>query len=114
MQLDRKVLLRIDTSDRTKSVVTLEDAAGIKKLDVETPLGSGSAVLTAMKKLLADSGHNLQDVSDVHVTTGPGSYTGLRVGIAVANMLGALLGVPINGLPVGRTVTPAYEGDRYA
>lgn len=114
MHRDKKVLLRIDTSDRTKSVVVLEDAGGIKRLEVETPLGSGSAVLTAIEKLLTDAGHNVKDVTDVRVATGPGSYTGLRVGIAIANMLGTLLGVPINDLAVGQTVTPQYEGDRYS
>lgn len=113
MRRDSKVLLRIDTSDRIKSVVALEDAGGVKTLEVETPLGSGSAVLTAIQTLLDDTGHSLEDVTDVRVTTGHGSYTGLRVGAAIANMLGALLGVPINGLPVGETVTPVYEGDRW-
>lgn len=109
----KKVLLRIDTSDRTKSVVGIEDADGVKKVEVKTPLGSGSAVLTAVEKLLTDTGHSLKDVSGMCVATGPGSYTGLRVGVAIANMLGMLLGVSVNGLPVGQTATPIYEGDRW-
>lgn len=108
-----KLTLRIDTSDRTKSVVALKDDHGVKTLEVETPLGSGSAVLTAVEKLLTDTGHSLKDVSGMCVATGPGSYTGLRVGVAVANTLGMLLGVSLNGLPVGQTVTPLYEGDRW-
>lgn len=113
MQFDRNILLHIDTSDRAKSVVALEDAGGVKTLEVETPLGSGSVVLTAIQKLLTDGGHNLEDITGVQVATGPGSYTGLRVGVAIANMLGELLGVSINDLPVGQTVTPLYKGDRW-
>lgn len=109
----KKVLLRIDTSDRTKSVVGIEDADGVKEVEVETPLGSGSAVLTAIDTLLTDTGHSLKDFTGVRVAAGPGSYTGLRVGIAIANMLGMLLGVSVNGLPVGQTVAPVYEGDRW-
>lgn len=113
MHRDRKVVLRIDTSDRAKAVVGIEDADGVKKVEVETPLGSGSAVLRGVEKLLANAGHSLKDVTHVRVATGPGSYTGLRVGVAIANMLGELLGVSVNGLPVGQTATPIYEGDRW-
>lgn len=109
----KKVLLRIDTSNREKSIVALEDAHGVKTFEAETPLGSGSAVLRGVEKLLADTGHSLKDITHVRVATGPGSYTGLRVGAAIANMLGELLGVSVNGLPVGQTVTPLYEGDRW-
>lgn len=113
MRLDRKVLLRIDTSDRAKAVVALDVGGNEEKLEVETPLGSGSAVLTAIEKLLADTGHSLKDVTHVRVATGHGSYTGLRVGAAIANILGAFMGVSINDLPVGQTVNPVYEGDRW-
>lgn len=39
----------------------------------------------------------LSDVTEIEVVTGPGSFTGLRVGAAVANTLGLLLDIPVNG-----------------
>lgn len=47
------------------------------------------------------------DISEISVHTGPGSFTGLRVGIAVANTLGLLLGVPVNGKKA--IATPKYS-----
>ena len=46
------------------------------------------------------------DITEIRVATGPGSFTGLRVGAAVANALGFLLGIPVNGKKA--LVTPLY------
>ena len=109
----KKVMVTIDTSDRNISRVTLEIDAASENIAVKTPMGSGTAVLTAIGKILAKHKLTVADITEVHVETGPGSYTGLRVGVAIANMLGELLSVPVNGLPVGQSVTPVYEGDRW-
>ncbi|MBI2019279.1 hypothetical protein HYS95_01250 [Candidatus Daviesbacteria bacterium] len=38
-----------------------------------------------------------RDLEGIEVETGPGSFTGLRVGVSVANALGFALGIPVNG-----------------
>lgn len=105
----KKIVLSIDTSDRTKSVVSVEVEGKLKKLEVETPLGSGTALLSGIESLLAKHSLTINDITDVRVATGPGSYTGLRVGAAIANMLGLLLGVRVNDQPVGQGATPHYQ-----
>lgn len=55
----------------------------------------------------------LTDITEIEVATGPGSFTGLRVGIAVVNMLGSLLKILINGLPVGTMATPVYTPSKF-
>jgi len=47
------------------------------------------------------------DITEIMVAPGPGSYTGLRVGAAVANALGFLLNIPVNGKKT--LVTPVYS-----
>lgn len=37
------------------------------------------------------------DITEVDVNAGPGSFTGIRVGVAVASTLGWALGIPVNG-----------------
>lgn len=51
----------------------------------------------------------LTDIEAIEVNTGPGSFTGLRVGIAVANALSYALNVPINGQRPRSFVAPVYE-----
>lgn len=46
------------------------------------------------------------DITEIIVATGPGSFTGLRVGASVANTLGFLLGIPVNGKKA--LVMPTY------
>ncbi len=104
----KKVVLDIDTSDRTKSVVSLTVGNKTEKLVVETPLGSGTAVLSSIETILGKHGLKLTDITDFRVATGPGSYTGLRVGAAIVNTFGWLLRVPVNGNAARTPVVPEY------
>mgnify|MGYP001564908448 CR=1 FL=1 len=101
----KNMIITIDTSDRTKSIVTLEFDRKLEKLEVDTPLGSGTAVLSGIESLLAKNSLNLNDISRIRVATGPGSYTGLRVGASIANTLSWILRVPVNDKPIGTYVT---------
>lgn len=74
--MKKSLILYIDTSSRdTKAQNTL-------------PL---------IKKLLKEGGYKLQDVKEIKVNTGPGSFVGLRVGVTIANTLAFLLNIPVNG-----------------
>lgn len=68
-------------------------------------------VLPMLLALLATHSKSLSDLGSVEVYKGPGSYTGLRVGFAVANSLGYLLGISVNDNPVGQAALPIYETD---
>ena len=104
----KKVVLSIDTSERTKAVMSLEVEGKTETIGVDTPLGSGTAVLTALESLLTKHKLTVRDVTGLRVATGPGSYTGLRVGAAIANSLAWILKIPVNSKPVGTFVFPRY------
>jgi len=48
-------------------------------------------------EFLKENNINLQDLKAITVFRGPGSFTGLRVGISIANTLTFVLGIPIFG-----------------
>ncbi|MEK9143645.1 MAG: L-threonylcarbamoyladenylate synthase [Patescibacteria group bacterium] len=110
----KEITIVIDSSGSEAIRVALETSGG-ESYEFKEPVSRAKAqeVLPMIEELLMKHELMFDDVAAIKVHTGPGSYTGLRVGIAIANMLGILLGVPINGLAVGQTVTPQYEGDRY-
>ncbi len=56
-------------------------------------------MLPALEWLLATLGFTLRDLAAVAVSQGPGSFTGLRAGIASAKGLSFSLGVPLFGIP---------------
>lgn len=102
-------VISIDTSDNKKINIELDDNGKIKKLSSESVLLKSEAALPLIDKLLKESGIKLQDIDGINVNLGPGSYTGLRVGAAIANTLGSFLKVPINGKKIGELVKPVYN-----
>jgi tRNA threonylcarbamoyladenosine biosynthesis protein TsaB len=55
-------------------------------------------LLDAVHRLLADAGVELDEVETIVAGTGPGTFTGLRIGLATARALGFALGVPVLGV----------------
>ena len=58
---------------------------------------TSSEILPLIEEALRVNKLTLSNITEIIIETGPGSFTGLRVGAAVANVLGVLLGVPVNG-----------------
>jgi tRNA threonylcarbamoyladenosine biosynthesis protein TsaB len=88
--------LRIDTSDmRIVEVSLVKEEKIVDSLTEENEYGS-QVLLPLIEKLLEKNNIKFSQLKGIEVSTGPGSYTGLRVGAAVANALGFSLGIPVN------------------
>jgi len=61
-------------------------------------------LLPALERLLSQLGSSRRDLIAVAVSSGPGSFTGLRTGIATAKGLAFSLGVPLYGIPTIETL----------
>ncbi len=85
------MILWIDTADMKKVKVSLKNNNKVvKSLSTENEYGS-QVLLNLINKI------GIKDITEIEVATGPGSFTGLRVGVSVANALGFSLGIPVNG-----------------
>lgn len=101
------MILTIDSTNREKIIVTL----GGDKIIEEQKLGS-QILLPMIVKILKKQKAAMTDISEIKVNTGPGSFTGTRVGVAVANALGFALNIPVNGKK-GKIVLPKYEKSKF-
>lgn len=91
------MVLYINTKDQKVVWVALKkEGKVIKKLRIENEYGS-QVLLPFITKLIRAQKLELSDLTEIQVDTGPGSYTGLRVGASVAQALGFALNIPVNG-----------------
>lgn len=91
------MILHIVTKDRKQISVSLnKDGKQVASLSQENEYGS-QVLLPLISKLLDREKMNFEDLKEIEVETGPGSFTGIRVGVSVANSLGFALNIPVNG-----------------
>lgn len=107
-----KNILKIDTSKNTETVVGLvidgKEHTMIEAIDKRTKQKT-QPVLKLIDTLLKKHSLTIREIGEIRVNKGPGSFTGLRVGIAIANALAYSLKIPVNGLPLGEFPEPQYE-----
>jgi tRNA threonylcarbamoyladenosine biosynthesis protein TsaB len=93
------LLLAIESATE-EGVVALGRSDGKLIAQDRWPAGRahGERLLASIEKVLAEAGSSLDDVGAIVVGIGPGSFTGLRVGLAVAKGLAFGLGISIVGI----------------
>lgn len=101
------VSVHIDTSGIREAAVTLTIGGQAFVKQVTHDHLRAQVLLPLLDDMLREHDRSVSDITAITVMTGPGSFTGLRVGIAVANALGTLLGIPVNGKRA--IVTPEYS-----
>ena len=85
-------ILAIETSGKTASVAITEDETLLWEKNVVTKLTHSQVILPMVKQALEDTSLDFSDFDCVAVANGPGSYTGLRIGIGAVK--GICMGQP--------------------
>ena len=102
----------MDTSGRRAAVALGRPGVVAAHAAVEGPRVHGARLLPLIDDVLAGAGLTLGDVTELALTDGPGSFTGLRVGAAVAKALVRTRGVALHVAPalLAAAVEPVLAG----
>ena len=91
------VLLALETSGKSGSVAVVRHSDGRLVCDLEMlspDSGSAKTLAPAIARLMSKNGIEMESLSAVALLTGPGSFTGLRVGVATAKAMAYALRIP--------------------
>lgn len=101
--------LVIDTSNNKEITVGLVKDRKKFVIKKQSDTWKAQMVLPLIHELLEKHNMTIHQVDEIEVNPGPGSFTGLRVGVAIANTLGAWLKIPINKEKIGSIIIPKYK-----
>jgi tRNA threonylcarbamoyladenosine biosynthesis protein TsaB len=97
-------VLGIDTSTMTGGAALVRTGTLVGEYVLNIRTTHSERLLPAIKQLLDDGNISLEDIDGIAVVTGPGSFTGIRIGVATAKGFAYSLGQDI----VGVTTLEAY------
>ena len=89
------MILAIDTTDKECFIELID--RNRTSLKWHWQKDTGQEVLKKIDQLLKQNRKKLRDLEAILVNQGPGSFTGTRVGITIANTLGWVLDIPVIG-----------------
>ena len=105
------IVLAADTSTALGSVALLEGEDLVAETRLQMGRGHSESLLPAVEGLLALKGWTLQNIDLMCVGLGPGSFTGLRIGVVTMRMLGYALGIEVRGASSLEAICAAWRDE---
>ena len=91
-------VLGIDTSSNATSIAVIEDNKLICEYTINTKTTHSQKLMPMIENMLKISEVNVNDMDMIAICQGPGSFTGLRIGMATAKALSHVNNLPIVGV----------------
>jgi tRNA threonylcarbamoyl adenosine modification protein YeaZ len=92
------LVVGFDTATPAVSVALHDGERVVSEASAADGRRHGELLMPMIAQVLSDAGASRADLTAVAVGVGPGPYTGLRVGVVTARVLGAVLGIPVHGV----------------
>ena len=97
-------ILAIETSGRTGSIALAEDRRVLVESQFPHGLKHAAEIIPMIDRLCRERGWTPSSVEHLYVSAGPGSFTGLRIGITLAKTMAFATGVRIVAVPTVRVL----------
>jgi len=92
-------LLGIETATTTGSLALMSDDKLISEYTLNVRTTHNTRLMPVLDQMLRDSSIDKSQLNGIAVSIGPGSFTGLRIGLATAKGLAMGLDIPLIGVP---------------
>jgi tRNA threonylcarbamoyladenosine biosynthesis protein TsaB len=100
-------ILAVDTNSAAGSIALLEDRELVAELNLEAATTHSERLLAGIDSILKASGLESRDIDGYALAVGPGSFTGIRIGMGTVKGMAAAHGRPI--VPVSNLEALAYK-----
>lgn len=111
--MKKDIKLIIDTRSNKKTTITLVTDGKKSRKSLQINQMHSQAVLPLIEKVLSEQHISLKDITRIEVPVDIGSFTGRRVGVAIAQALGSLLHVAINLHDAAQPINIPYGNDKW-
>ncbi|RLQ91185.1 tRNA (adenosine(37)-N6)-threonylcarbamoyltransferase complex dimerization subunit type 1 TsaB [Falsibacillus albus] len=91
-------VLAIDTSNHTLGLALVDETTVVGEYITNLKKNHSVRVMPAIEMLLNDCGVKPKELTKIVVAKGPGSYTGVRIGLTIAKTLAWSLNIPVVGI----------------
>lgn len=111
---DEPLILSVETSGRWGSVAIGKEDELLRELPFSSPMRHSAELFHAVASLLGYAGCSPADIAEVYISAGPGSFTGIRLAVAMAKTMALASGVKIvavNSLDVAAQNATDYHHD---
>lgn len=92
------ISLYIDTSTKYLCIGLAKDYQVFYKFQQEAIKKQSELTIPFLQKSLSENNLTLNDIDEVNVTIGPGSFTGIRIGMCVAKVLASMNNIPLKAI----------------
>lgn len=105
------ITLFIDTSAKDVSIALLKDNKIINKIVKSIPNEHSKYAISYLEEVLKKSNVKPNEVNSIMVTNGPGSFTGIRIGLTIAKIYAYLLNIEVTLVSSLKIIALSTEGE---
>jgi tRNA threonylcarbamoyladenosine biosynthesis protein TsaB len=107
-------VVAIDTTSEHGSIALIEDGAAVEEVALHGPDGFGHILFPEIERLMERHGWRYQDVAGFAAAAGPGSFTGVRIGLAAVKGLAEAAGARAAAISTLRAIASFGTAHRRA
>ena len=104
----KMTILAMDTATMVSSVAVATEERVLAELTAETRFTHSETLVPNIEEVLRLADVQREELSAVAVSLGPGSFTGLRIGLAAAKAIAYALNIPLVGVPAPEVLAAAF------